>query len=143
MNAANQVSYHFIISPEGDITQHVCLTHWAFANGTSTSPSDGSLYVGTSTHPVVLERRINANWYTVAIGFGDMLDGNPSYEQMDAAAWLVQHIRWEILQIYGIVMDIDLDHVIGHVHITPRRKPNCPGVTFPYERIIRLFNLRG
>jgi N-acetyl-anhydromuramyl-L-alanine amidase AmpD len=139
MNPASQVSYHFIISPEGEITQLVDIEHWAYANGTSVN-SDNRLYVGNSPLEVVRERRVNANWYTVAVAFGDMVDGHATHAQIAAAVWLVNHIRDEVYRIYGTVMTLDRDHIVGHNQVMPRT--SCPGEHFPFERLIRLANRR-
>ncbi|MCL2754323.1 MAG: peptidoglycan recognition protein family protein, partial [Oscillospiraceae bacterium] len=142
-NPTSEVSYHFIIAGDGTITQHVDITHWAYANGTNVENPTNVNHISRATHPTVIERNTNANFYTIAIAFGDMPESSPSYAQMDAAAWLIQHVRWEVLQIYGTTLVIDREHVIGHNQINSVRKADCPGRNFPFTRILRLFNVRG
>jgi hypothetical protein len=105
-----------------------------------------------STHPIVRGRNTNANFYTVSIGFGDAgpqpfanspfigTNGRITSAQINAGAWLVEYIRYEIWENYGITIPIDRSTVIGHNEITPRttgRPPGgCPGVDFPFNDIL-------
>lgn len=138
LNPANQVSYHFVISRKGEIIQAVDLENTAWANGTTNNGDNRDNR--HSTISVVRERRINANLYTVSIGFGDMPAGNPSPQQIDAAVALVRHIRLEIERIYNYTIPITRNHIIGHNEITPITRPNCPGRAFPFDDIIRRIN---
>jgi N-acetyl-anhydromuramyl-L-alanine amidase AmpD len=138
MNAANQVSYHFVISRPGEITQLVSLKNMAWANGTSTSGDKRDCR--HSTLEIVRTRRVNANRYTVSVGFGDMPSGNPSAEQMSAAAWLIRHIVAEVRRIYGVTIPVRRANIVGHGEITPLTKANCPGRSFPFDELIQLAN---
>jgi len=134
MNPANQVSYHYVISPTGEIVQAVDITNTAWHSGTR---NDGSSMCNSHSNiAIVRQRRINANLYTIGIGFGDMPSGNPSPQQLTAAAALIRHIRTEVQRVYRF--DIPLANIIGHVDITPRHRPDCPGVKFPYTELRQL-----
>lgn len=137
MNPKNEVSYHFIIDEDGTIMQFVDIEHWAFANGTNNDP-DSKYYHDKSALPIVRERFINANWYTVAISFGNMQEGNPTPEQLDAVIWLIHHIRYEVERVYGKIMQINRDTIVGHREVMTAT--DCPGDNFPYDEIIRRVN---
>jgi len=138
LNPGSQVSYHFIIGRGGEITQHVNIEDMAWANGTTNSGDNRDNR--HSTIAAVQERRINANLYTVSIGFGDMPSGNPSPGQLSAVVWLIKHIRSEVEQIYGYSIPMTKDRIIGHNEVTPITRPNCPGQVFPFDEIIRHIN---
>jgi len=146
----NRTSYHYVIDSYGTITQLVPITDTAWANGTTVDSSNRSFM--WSTHPTVSSRNTNANYYTVSIGFGDAgpqpwaswpyigTNGRITAEQIIAGAWLVEHIRYEIWQNYGITILINRSTVIGHNEVTPRttgQPPGgCPGVEFPFNEIL-------
>jgi N-acetyl-anhydromuramyl-L-alanine amidase AmpD len=109
----------------------------AWANGTR-QDSGHRLYVGNSPLEIVRNRRVNANLYTVAVAFGDMTEGNASNAQIEAAAWLVHYIRHEIFENYRTLMPITRNNMVGHNQVMPRTA--CPGVNFPFDRIIRRAN---
>jgi N-acetyl-anhydromuramyl-L-alanine amidase AmpD len=136
-NPVSEISYHFIIDDDGSIMQFVDLRHWAYANGTSTNP-DSRLYYKHATHPVVSSRPFNANWYTVSISFGSMPVSTPTPQQIEAVVWLIHYVRYEVYRIYGHVIPLDRDHIIGHNQIAPLTRADCPGREFPFDRIIEL-----
>ena len=135
MNAANQVSYHFIISRLGEIVQAVDIENTAWANGTS---NDGSNRDNSrSTIAAIRERRRNANQYSISIGFGDMVSSNPTPEHMNAAVWLIQHIRSEVRRIFGNDIPLSRSNIIGHNEVTPVTRPDCPGRRFPWDELMQ------
>jgi len=135
MNAANQVSYHFVISRTGEVIQAVDIRNMAWANGTRNDSSN--MCNSRSTLRVVRERRINANLYSISIGFGDMPAGNPSAAQITAAVELIRHIRSEVRRIFGRDIPVARSSIVGHHEITPVTRPNCPGRAFPFDEIIQ------
>ena len=139
MNAANQVSYHFVISRTGEVVQAVRLEDTAWANGTRND--GGTLCNSRSTVAAVRERRVNANLYTVSIGFADMPDGVPSEAQMVAAVELIRHIRTEVQRIYRIVIPFARSNIIGHGEIAPVTRSGCPGRAFPFDELVRRLNV--
>ena len=140
-NANNQVSYHFVISRTGEVVQAVSIEDTAWANGTRND--GGNLCNSHSTIDVVRDRRVNANLYTVSIGFADMPDGVPSDAQMTAAVELIWHIRTELRRVYGFEIPLARSNIIGHGEIAPRTRSGCPGRAFPFEELVRRLNENG
>jgi len=135
MNRANEVSYHFVISREGQIIQAVDIANTAWANGT-TNNGDNRCN-SRSTLAAVRERHMNANLYSVSIGFGDMPNGNPSPAQLTAAVDLIRHIRVEVKRLFSHTIPFDRLHIVGHDQITPITRPNCPSRNFPWDEVMR------
>jgi len=152
-NPASQVSYHFIIARSGNITKHVSIQDTAWANGTTTrlisNPQtdadrrNNDRHFSTSRLRSVRNRATNANLYTISIGHeGDSIQGNHqlTQAQLDASIWLHGHIIQEVERIYGHTITPNRETIVGHVDITPRHRPNCPGRDFPFDHIIRELN---
>jgi len=135
LNAANQVSYHFVVGRDGTIVQAVNIEDTAWANGTTNSGDDRDNR--HSTIPAVRERRRNANQYTVSIGFSDSSGGELTPAQLTAGVDLIWHIRSEVRRIYGFEIPMARTNIIGHHEINPRTRPNCPGPRFPFSEIIQ------
>lgn len=138
LNAANQVSYHFVISRDGEIVQAVDIANMAWANGTTNSGDNRDNR--HSTVPTIVERRINANLYTISIGLGDMPAGNPSPQQLDALVALIGRIRAEVERVFNYTIPMTRDRIIGHNQVTPRTRPDCPGRSFPFDEVVRRLN---
>ncbi len=137
-NPASGVSSNFVVSRTGRVTQLVPIRKRAWANGTTESSSK-KYYYGRSTNKYILERRINANDYTISIeneGFYDKTGGRLTDLQLKANIQLTQYIREQVKAIYGITIPIDRDHLIGHCEISPKEKPYCPGGQFQWDELI-------
>jgi len=136
MNRANAVSYHFVISSCGQISQFVDIADTAWATGTTTD--GGSRDPRHSTHSVIRGRRANANLYTVNIGFGDMnVNGWKLTEaQLNSTVWLVKHVQGRIKALYGLCLPLNRERVIGHNEVVPRHRPNCPGQRFQWDALM-------
>ena len=137
-NPASQVSYHYMVSQSGEIFRCVDIKNTAWANGTANS--GGNNDNRHSLLAAVRDRSVNANLYTVSIGFeGRHLytRGALSPKQLDAAVQLIGHIQAEVFRIWGQEIPADREHIIGHTDIAPRWRPNCPGVKFPFDEIIQ------
>lgn len=140
-NPESKVSYHFMISRGGEVTQCVPIKDTAWANGTTTD--GGNRDAQHSLIHTVRERRVNANLYTVSIGFEGrhaLMLGELTVEQITAAVALCIHIRKEITRLWGINIKFMHDSIIGHSDITPRHKPNCPGQRFPFYELLHQLN---
>ena len=138
-NPAFQVSYHFMVSNAGEITQCVDIAHTAWANGTSVTAGDNR-HSQNSTLAIVQGRGGNANNYSVSIGFEGVhskTNGRLTPAQLDAAVRLIQHIRSEVNRIFGVDIPIARTHIVGHFEVTPRTRPNCPGADFQFDEIMR------
>ncbi len=137
-NPASGVSSNFIVSRTGRITQLVPINKSAWANGTTES-STKKYYYGRSTNKHILERKGNANNYTISIeneGFYGITGGALTNMQLKANIELTQYIREQVKSIYGIDIPIDRDHLIGHCEINPKEKPYCPGDRFQWDELI-------
>ena len=137
-NPASQVSYHYMVSQAGEVFQCVDIKNTAWANGTANS--GGNNDNRNSLLAAVRDRMVNANLYTVSIGFeGRHLytRGAMSPKQLEAAVQLVCHIRAEIFRIWGMEVPLDRKHIVSHTDIAPRWRPNCPGSKFPFDEIIQ------
>lgn len=137
-NSSSNVSAHFVVSRQGEITQLVDLSKMAWANGTNMDKSD-KRYYGNSLSEIVRGRKTNANYYTVSIeteGFSETTGGNLTASQLNSIIELVQYIREEVKRIYNIIIPLDRQHLIGHNEVTPITKPYCPGSKFPFDEII-------
>jgi len=135
MNGENEVSYHFVISKSGEIVQAVDIANTAWANGTNNTTGDNRNNQH-STLAIVRERPVNANLFSISIGFSDMTAGNPSPSQLTAVVDLINHINSEVVSLYGHTIPFTFNNIVGHNEITPLTRPNCPGRS-------RQFNLRG
>ena len=140
-NPASQVSYHYVIAQDGRVVQAVDIADTAWANGTNNSTdARGNRH---SRLKAVRTRQVNANLYSVSIGFEGRhreTVGRITNTQMEVALQLINHIRTEVLRIYSVTIPIDGEHIVGHRCITPLWRPNCPGVHFPFNEIISSLN---
>ncbi len=140
-NTQSGASSHFVVAKDGRITQLVDIENTAWCNGTSTD-SSSSKYYKNSSLKAVRETSANANSYTVSIEFEGMSDenGELTVQQQKAGVEVMQFIISEVKRIYGHEIVVNDKTVVGHCHITPRWKPNCPGNKFPFESIIKELN---
>lgn len=131
-NPASQVSSHFVLGKNGEITQLVPLDKAAWTQGVVNQP----------IHPYVKAHNgVNPNLYCVSIeceGKWSETHGALTDKQLAAAAWLTCHIVEEIDRIYGIEIPIDREHMIGHCEINPVTRPHCPGEDFPFDQLIAM-----
>ena len=130
-----EASAHFVIDKDGAVYQLVALDRAAWANGTSTSPSD-SRYYGHSTLAAVRDRCTNANYYTVSIEHVCVSGGALTPEQLAASIELHRYIIAEVKRLYGVTIPATREYIVGHCEINPVTKPNCPGAQFPYDSIL-------
>ena len=138
--ANDRVSYHFIVAQNGTTTQTVDITNTAWANGTAND--NGNRDNRHSTITAVRERRVNANQYTISIGFGDMNlnSWRLTQQQIDTAATLLRHIQSEVNKLYGHTIPFTRNNIIGHNQITPITRPDCPGRNFQFNEILAILN---
>ncbi len=153
-NTKSQASSHFVVSKLGEVVQLVPIEDTAWCNGTSTD-STSTKYYKNSKLKAVNGRKDNANSYTISIEFEGLTDenGELTVAQLNAGVELIKHIVSEVKRIYGYEIKVNAETLVGHCHITPNWKPNCPGNLFPYKQIIervgtymkkdRKFNLKG
>ena len=140
-NSQSQVSYHFMISRRGEVTQCVNIRNMAWANGTTNNNDSRDNRHSLITN--VRNRRVNANLFTISIGFEGLhreMQGGLVLAQLEAAVNLIKFLREEVRRIWDVIIPVNRTHIVGHVDITPRTRPYCPGVNFPYAEIIRRLN---
>ncbi len=136
-NPESQASAHFVVAKDGRVVQLVDIQDTAWCNGTS-QDSKSSKYYKQSTLEYVKNNSSNANSYTISIEFEGLSNelGNLSTRQFNAATELICFIVEEVKRIYDYNLKVDLETLVGHCHITPNWKPNCPGSAFPYSKLI-------
>lgn len=112
------VSAHFGIGKTGEIHQYVDIGDVARHAGN----------VRESDWPLLLPN-INPNWYTIGIEHEGYPGQEMTEEQFQATLslqrWLVELLNLEVTS----------DTIIGHSRIDSVVKANCPGPTFPWERL--------
>jgi hypothetical protein len=133
-NPISQASSHYVTGKNGELSQLVDLPMAAWCNGTSTVPTSGGFY-GNSTNELVRTRATNANYYTISIE-----NEGYSYKDLKGGLTEAQYITLlnlckELITKYPAIT-IDRQHIIGHYEIAPSAKPNCPGINFPWDRLI-------
>ncbi len=140
-NPESQASSHFVVAKDGRVVQLVDIENTAWCNGTSMD-SCSSKYFKNSTLEYVRGNSNNANSYTVSIEFEGLSNENGELTdiQLEVGAELVKYIVGEVQRIYGYAIEVGYNTLVGHCHITPKWKPNCPGKNFPFEELINRIN---
>lgn len=127
-------SAHFCVGRKGEIHQYVPIEERAWHAGLAKGASKFA-----TAELVKLYPNVNPNAYTVGIeheGYeGNGIDGDITEEQFWASVWLHKYIQLHVIEKYKVQIELDEKHVIGHFQVDPRRKPNCPGPQFPWERL--------
>jgi N-acetyl-anhydromuramyl-L-alanine amidase AmpD/TusA-related sulfurtransferase len=140
-NPASQASAHFVVAKDGRVAQLVDIKDGSWCNGTSVDLAKSpKTHYSKSTLRTVRERKTNANYYTISIeheGFWKDGKGKLTDVQKKATIELIKHIRSEVKRIFGTDIPMNREHIVGHYEINPITKPNCPGVNFQFEEIIR------
>lgn len=144
-----QGSAHYVVSRKGEIDQYVDIRKSAWAQGLVAEKANYE----RSVSPMVRDRpMINPNYYLVSIEFEGYvegavdvngngiidnygLDGNITEEQFQAGVWLHKWIQAEVERIWNHRIQLNSYYVEGHFRIDPKRKPNCPGPAFPWNRL--------
>lgn len=135
----NESSTHFMVLRNGEIHQYVQIERMAWGNGLDIQHN-----LRAATAPIVYDKKVNPNLYTVSIeheGYtGNGRDGTLTEAQFQASVWLHFYIRDYVVRKWGVVIPLDSYHVIGHCHINKESKPNCPGPSFPWQRLYAALN---
>ncbi len=136
-NKQSGASSHFVVSKKGEVTQLVDIENTAWCNGTSTN-SNNSKYYKNSTLDLVRNTSVNANSYSVTIEFEGLSNENGELTevQFKKGVELIKYIVIEVERLYGYEIKVDAKTLVGHCHITPKWKPNCPGLSFPFDKLI-------
>lgn len=133
-NPQSEVSSHFVLGKNGDITQLVPIDKAAWTQGVVKGP----------THPYVKAHPgVNPNLYCISIeceGFWKDTKGKLTDKALKAAAELTRYIVHEVKRIYGYTIPIDRDHIIGHYEINSVTRSHCPGELFQFDELIKMAN---
>ncbi len=140
-NSKSGASSHFVVSKDGRVVQLVDIENTAWCNGTSTN-STNAKYHKHSILKYVRGTSRNANDYSISIEFEGMSDesGELTEIQQKIGIELIQFIIDEVKRIYGYEILVSEETIVGHCHITPKWKPNCPGAKFPFKDIVNELN---
>lgn len=126
LNPASEVSYHFCVGVNGEIEQYVDEANAAWHAGHVEDPKWSLLIPGA-----------NPNWYTISIAReGQPTDSVPE-KMYQSLLWLTK----KVLREHHIVPSQAT--LTGHFAIDSRNKKNCPGPTFPWERLYRDLGIAG
>lgn len=117
LNESSRVSYHFIISENGEICQLV-------------DTQDTAWHAGVVKEPTwkLLKPNINPNTYTIGVAFAGYAKQKPTIIQIISTIFCVK----AICNKYKI--QIDEDHIIPHYMI--RADKSCPGPQISVKSLI-------
>ena len=133
------ISAHFLCDTDGSIIQCVDLNNGSYCNGSHVDPNS-DLFYGYARSRLVKERKTNCNYYSYSIEFVHCAKGDITTAQINAAIELIQKVIIPHMKSKGVTPIIDREHLIGHCDVTPRTRAFCPGVNFPYDKIINGVN---
>ncbi len=126
MNASFQASANYGVGKDGRIWQWVLDSNRAWAEGIVNNPDHNNPLV----HKIVDINKDNPNNYLVSIEH-EGNTGIPLTEvQYQASLWLHRHL----IAAHGI--PADRDHILGHYQFDSVNRPFCPGMAFPWQRLI-------
>lgn len=119
-NPASKVSSHFGVGKNGEIHQYVDLKNPAWSNGSVNNPN-WSLLIPC----------VNPNYYTVSIEH----EGESGDTMPEAQYQATQALHLWLIETLGI--PVTRDNIIGHYRIDSVNKANCPGLGFPWDRLLK------
>lgn len=134
-NPASEVSSHFGIAKDGRIWQFVDVANTAWTNGNLEPGLDLTApWLSECWADGVKSKQINPNKRTISIEHeghtGDVMPSKQYYTTLELHKFLIAQ--------YKIVPD--RKHIVGHYQISPKSKPNCPGVGFPWSQLMADLN---
>lgn len=152
-NPISQVSSHFVIGKEGEITQLVPLNMAAYTQGLNYDNTGKAPMVRQAKSLLVRQRGVNPNCYCISIEFAGFYNphknsagivddpgckGAITQAQIDAAIEVEHYCNDQLVKLYGAGAGIPPDraHHLGHCEINPINRPCCPGELFPYDEIL-------
>lgn len=120
-NPESNVSAHYLISQEGEVTQMVrdqeAAWHAGYKSGT----------------PPPVFRDTNPNFVSIGIECEDRTAEDTNFWTQKQLNTLVDLCKILVKQ-YNI--PLDREHIVGHSQINPTGKPNCPGSHFPWDEFL-------
>lgn len=144
---ASQKSSHFVVSKTGTIWQCVSVIDSAYANGLSWSntyrcwfdPEKNLLKAPNPTPPWQgLTPPINPNMQTISIEREGYYRDVPTDQQHAAVVRILRYVH----ETFPILIPewIPLQTLIGHCHIGPKHRANCPGPHVDYAALAAAAN---
>lgn len=140
-----QKSAHFVVTNAGHIYQCVSVLDTAFANGLSWSVSRGcwvdpekNLLKAHSPAWQGLSPPTNPNWQTVSIEREGYYQEQPSDVENAAVVRILQYVHSQfptLLPAWAFMQTL-----IGHCHISPKARANCPGPHVNYTALAAAAN---
>jgi N-acetyl-anhydromuramyl-L-alanine amidase AmpD len=115
------------VSSKGEIVQYVEMNRWAYANGVIQPGWDDTL----DWLVYCVANKINPNKRTISIEH----EGYPGVPFPESQYQASLDLHKYIIQCWPGIK-IDRKHIIGHYQISPKDRANCPGSTFPFNRLI-------
>lgn len=128
-NSASQVSAHFGVAKDGRIYQYVKTSDSAWANGIVNKPN---LAIGWIKDAI--KKKLWLNALTVSIEH----EGQPGDEMPEAQYQATLWLHRQLIAEFGI--PADRDHICRHADIDSVSRANCPGPSFPLDRLISDLN---
>lgn len=147
-NPTQQVSAHFLVLKTGEIWQFVSVLDTAYANGLKwiASPKCWQDPEGNLLKPphapawAGLTPPINPNWQTISIE-RELLSTSdiPPDAQNDAVVRILRYVH----ELFPTLIPswIPFQTLIGHCHISPIERANCPGPLCNYDVLAKLANV--
>lgn len=121
-------SCHFLVDRKGNIWRFVDVEYNAWHAGLSIGN------IPESPSELVREMGTGVNNYTIGIeheGYeGRGLDGTLTPDQYASTLYL----HTKLIDMYQI--PVDRKHILGHFEINPWDRPYCPGINFPWIRLM-------
>jgi len=129
---ASEVSSHFIVSKQGEITQMVSIYNSARANGLRWENSRWKNARGKFVAPtwVSIIPQVNPNFYTISIEHEGFPEEPRTAQMVDAD---VRLLRWVAGQLH-LIYEPDRS-LIGHRDIDPVDKGFCPGPHMDFAQL--------
>lgn len=138
-NPASSVSAHLVNGPDGTMTQMVDFADMAYANGITYYRSPGELPPGWAWQGAgwytprkqrvlptwqLITQGVNPNLETIAIEHAGQPNTPHPAAQVDAT---VAFLRWAAQQWPQLAPYVVGRTLIGHHHLDPKGRANCPG----------------
>jgi N-acetyl-anhydromuramyl-L-alanine amidase AmpD len=145
-NTASGVSAHFIVSNVGQIFQCVSVLDTAYANGLTWNPvkkcwidPEKNALTGIHQPPWQgLSPPTNPNWQTISIEREGYYREQPSDAENAAVVRILQYVHSQfptLLPAWAFMQTL-----IGHCHISPVARANCPGPNVNYAALASAAN---
>lgn len=142
-NPASGVSSHFIVSDAGQIFQCVSVFDTAYANGLSWNVTlkcwidpEGNFLKAKPPAWTGLTPPVNPNWQTISIEREGHSKDQPSAAENAAVVRILQFVHSQFPALTWAFMQT----LIGHCHISPIARANCPGPHVDYAALAAAAN---